>query len=74
MQPDYQKSLEDELKRAEKKNEELIAFQGGPGARPPGDSAGGAAQAVLGVDLADPDVYGRTMTNVIDNVVYTHWI
>merc|ERR1719224_438274 len=55
--------LEDDLKRAEKKNEELMAERDAAGGVPGGARAGAAP-----VEAADPDVYGRTMANVIDDI------
>lgn len=59
--------LEDELKRAEKKNEELLAAGAGAGGGGVGAPAGPAK-----VDDASPDVYGHTMASVITNVEQLH--
>ena len=52
--------LEDELKRAEKKNDELMAGGGGGGA--------GAGPVVKQIEAANPAVYGAAMADVIDNI------
>jgi len=62
--------LEDELKRAEKKNEELLSEResGGGG----GGGGGGGSAAPVRVDSTqvapDPDVYGKCMADLIDNL------
>jgi len=55
--------LEDELKRAEKKNEELMALGGGGGGGAGGGGGGGKA-----IEASDPEVYGKAMADVIDNI------
>jgi len=54
--------LEDELKRAEKKNQELEASGGGGG----GGGGGGSSAPV--VESANPEVYGKAMADTINNI------